>query len=603
MEIHILGPLEASEDGQLLDLGPPKQRALLALLVLHRNQVVSADRLIDELWAGRPPAAAGKSIQVYVSQLRKNLGADAIESRAGGYRLSVAADVDRFDRLAGKGRDLLQRGEPRRAAEVLREALSLWRGPPLADVAYESFAQGEIARLEELRLSTLEERIDADLADGRQAELVPELQGLVQDNPLRERLRAQLMLALYRTGRQAEALETYRNARQMLKDELGLEPSRELQELEQAILRQDEALGAAARPRLLPAARPAYAFGVAAVLALIAAAAVAVGLTRGGGRVSVAPESLAVVDPATNRIVGDVQLHSIPNSVAVGAGSVWATSTEDRTLFRVDPKQRTIVKTIALPGAPANVAFGAGAVWLPYLVREAGAADPFAGDGAVLRIDSRYGYTQKTIATGEGLGNDFNDAIAATNKDVWVVDPPGVVTRIDAASSAVAGKWHFPSAYAVATGNGAAWVLTGDGLAGITARRGSKPVMISLGTTVSGGSSLAAEAIAVGAGSVWTANFLRRESCEPLISSCPETGNVFRIDPGTNLVETTIGGGLRRPIGAAYGEGALWLIDDRSLFRIDPAKDRVVARIGLAEKPVAVAAGDGGVWVAFGTEK
>ncbi len=550
MEIHILGPLEASEDGQSLDLGPPKQRALLALLVLHRDEVVSADRLIDELWAGRPPAAAGKSIQVYVSQLRKNLGADAIESRAGGYRLSLAADVDRFDRLAEEGRDLLHRGEPRRAADVLREALSLWRGPPLADVAYESFAQGEIARLEEVRLSTLEERIEADLADGRQAELVPELQGLVHDNPLRERLRAQLMLALYRTSRQAEALEAYRNGRRILKDELGLEPSRELQQLEQAILRQDEALGSATRPRLrlLPGARRGYAFGVAALVAAVAAA-LAVGLTRSGGGVSVAPESLAVVDPATNRIVGDVQLHSLPNSVAVGGGSVWATSTEDRTLFRVDPRQRTIVKTIALPGAPTTVAFGAGAVWLPYLVREAGAVDPFAGDGAVLRVDSRYGYSQKTIKTGEELGNDFNDPIAASQKDVWVVDPPGAVTRIDAASSAVAGKWRFPRAYAVAVGNGAAWVLTGDGVARITATSGSKPAMISLGSTVSGGSSLTADAIALGAGSVWTANFLQRESCEPMLSRCPQAGNVFRIDPQTNIVEQTIGGPFRRRSG------------------------------------------------------
>jgi DNA-binding SARP family transcriptional activator len=601
MEILILGPLEASEDEQSLDLGPPKQRALLALLVLHRNEVVSADRLIDELWAGRPPAAAGKSIQVYVSQLRKTLGADAIESRAGGYKLSLAADVDRFDRLVEEGRDLLERGEPRRAADVLRSALSLWRGPPLADVAYESFAQGEIARLEEVRLSTLEETIDADLTVGREAELVPELQRLVRDNPLRERLRAQLMLALYRTGRQAEALEAYRNARQMLTDELGLEPSRELQQLEQAILRQDEALGAAVRPRFLPARRPAYVFGVAAFLAVVAAGAVAVGLTRGGRRVSVAPESLAIVDPGTNRIVGDVQLHSIPNSVAVGGGSVWVTSTQDRTLFRVDAKQRTIVKTVALPGAPANVAFGAGAVWLPYLVRASGAADPFAGDGAVLRVDPRYGYSQKTIATGEGFSNTFDDAIAATSKNVWVVDPPGVVTRIDAATSSVAGQWHFASATAVAAGDGAAWVLTGDGVERIPATHGSQPVTISLGTSVSGPSP-AAQAIAVGPGAVWTANALPDASCAD--GECPQApGNVFRIDPRANIVEATIAGRFRSPLGAAFGGGSLWVIDDRSLFRVDPTKNRVIARISLAEQPVGVAAGEGGVWVAVGSEK
>src|SRR5262245_55609455 len=235
MEIRILGPLEAGEDGRSLDLGPPKQRALLALLALHRNEVITADLLTDELWSGRPPAAAGKSIQVYVSQLRKTLGTDAIESRSGGYSLRLAADVDRFDQLVTEGRNLLQQGNPSTAAEVLREALSLWRGPPLADVAYESFAQSEIARLEELHLAAVEKRIEADLACDRESGLVPELQRLVRDYPVRERVRGQLMLALYRTGRQAEALETYRIGRETLRDELGLEPSRELQELEQAI--------------------------------------------------------------------------------------------------------------------------------------------------------------------------------------------------------------------------------------------------------------------------------------------------------------------------------------------------------------------------------
>jgi len=390
MEIRILGPLEASENGQPLELGPPKQRALAALLVLHRNEVISADRLIEELWAGRPPAAAARAFRstspscerLWVP-MRSNRGQAATSSSSP--RTWIASTA--WPRKGATCSSVASR-----AAEVLREALSLWRGPPL--VAYESFAQGEIARLEELRLATLEQRIDADLAGGREAELVPELQRLVRDNPLRERLRTGLMLALYRTGRQAEALEAYRDGRRMLNDELGLEPSRELQDLEQAILRQDEALGAAARSRLLPRASPAYAVGVVALLALLAAAAVAVGLTRGGGRVSIAPESLAVVDPDTNKLVGDVHLHSIPNSVAVGGGSVWVTSTEDRTLFRVDPRGRTIVKTVALPGAPANVAFGAGAVWLPYLVSGSGAQDPFAGDAAVLRTDSRYGYSR-----------------------------------------------------------------------------------------------------------------------------------------------------------------------------------------------------------------
>jgi DNA-binding SARP family transcriptional activator/streptogramin lyase len=602
MEIRILGPLQAGEDGQLLELGPPKQRALLALLALHRNEVVSADLLIDELWAGRPPAAAAKSIQVYVSQLRKSLGASAIESQAGGYMLSLEADIDRFERLASEGRELLGRGESRQAADVLRSALALWRGPPLADVAYESFAQSEIARLEELRLSTLEARIDADLAEGRQAELVAELQQLVRDNPLRERLLGQLMLALYRTGRQAEALEAYRNGRRMLKDELGLEPSRELQELEQAILRQDEALGPAARARIRPPARRSYLLGAGAVLAVVVAAALAVGLTRGGGQVAVAPSSLAVVNPATNKIVGDVKLNSVPTSVAAGDGSVWVTSSQDKTLFRIDPKASTIVKTIALPGAPANVAVGAGAVWLPYLVRPSDAQAYFAGDSALLRIDPRHGYLQQTIDTSQGFSVGYDDAVAANETGVWVVDPPGVVTWIDPATTTVAGRWFFLKAYAVTLGYGSAWVLTNDGIARISPAHGSSPQTISLGST-SGGTSPSARGIAAGAGAIWTANFLQPVGCFPLAQHCRLAGNVFRIDPGSNLVEAKIGGAFREPGGAGYGAGSLWVIDDRALFRVDPKTNRVVAKISLPRTPVGVAAGKDGVWVAVGTGK
>jgi DNA-binding SARP family transcriptional activator len=604
MEIHILGPLEASEDGRSLDLGPPKQRALLALLTLHRNEVVSTDRLIDELWAGQPPATAGKSVQVYVSQLRKMLGAGAIESGAGGYKLRLAADVDRFARLAEEGRDFLGQGETRRAANVLREALSLWRGPPLADVAYESFAQSEIARLEELRLAALEERLDADLGCGREAQLVPELKRLVSDHPLRERLRAQLMLALYRTGRQAEALDTFRDGRRALRDELGLEPGRELQKLEQAILQHDEALGSVSKPWPLRKARHTYAFAGAVVVAA-AAAAIAVGLTWGGSRLSVAPQSLAVVDPATNKLVGDIQLHSLPSSVALGGGSVWLASTEDRTVFRIDPKRKAIVKAIALPGAPARVAYGDGAVWLTYLVRASDAQDPFAGDGAVLRIDPRHGYLQRTIDTGAGFGNDYADAIAANERDVWVVDPPGTVTHIDAATSAVTGKWHFRHAYAVALGTGPAWVLTDAGVARIRRTSGSHPVTISVGASESA-LSVFAEAIAVGAGSVWTANYRHPlATCDPgqAIPCSERSGNVFRIDPGANIVSETIEGGIRRPLAAAYGDGSLWVVDDRALLRIDPATNRVSARIRLAQQPTAVAAGEGRVWVAIGAEK
>ena len=246
MEFRLLGPLEVSERGRLVALGGLKQRSLLAVLLLHANELVSTDRLHAELWGDAAPVTAAKSIQVYVSRLRKELGADRLTTRAPGYVLHVdpsELDLARFERL----REEARRAEPTAAARKLREALALWRGGALADLAYEPFAQIEIARLEELRLVALEQRIDADLATGRHAELIGDLEALIAEHPVRERLRGQLMLALYRSARQAEALHAYQVARRELSDELGLEPSGELKRLEQAILQQDPALEPSAR--------------------------------------------------------------------------------------------------------------------------------------------------------------------------------------------------------------------------------------------------------------------------------------------------------------------------------------------------------------------
>jgi DNA-binding SARP family transcriptional activator len=245
VEFRILGPLEVVDDGRALRLGSRKQRALLALFVLHAGKVVSRDRLIDDLWHGDPPAAADTTLRSHISRLRSVLGASRLLSRPPGYTLVLAPeelDAARCEHLLAEARSVLARGNAAEAAERLRSALGLWRGSVLADVAYEPFAQGEIARLEELRLAVLEERIEADLAFARHADLVGELEALVAEHPLRERLRGQLMLALYRSGRQAEALESYGEVRRVLTDELGLEPSEALKELQRAILGQDPAL-------------------------------------------------------------------------------------------------------------------------------------------------------------------------------------------------------------------------------------------------------------------------------------------------------------------------------------------------------------------------
>ena len=250
LEFRILGPLEVADAGEPVQLHGQKQRALLALLLLEPNRVVSTDRIIDSLWGEEPPKTAATSLQNFVSQLRKLLGPATLLTKPPGYELRLEQeqlDFEQFRRLVDEAR-----GEPPEArAEKLRRALSLWRGPPLGDVGFESFAQSEIARLEELRLVVVEDRVEAELEAGRHAELVGELETLAEDHPLRERLRAQLMLALYRAGRQAEALQIYHETRRVLVDELGIDPSPSLQQLHGSILRQDPGLergGPAAAP-------------------------------------------------------------------------------------------------------------------------------------------------------------------------------------------------------------------------------------------------------------------------------------------------------------------------------------------------------------------
>ncbi|HEX6679151.1 MAG TPA: AfsR/SARP family transcriptional regulator [Gaiellaceae bacterium] len=291
-EFRVLGPVEASVDGEPIALPAAKPRALLAALLLDRNRVVPVARLIDDLWGEVPPETATKALQGYVSQLRKAIGPERLRTRPPGYELRVEdgeLDLDRFERLAREGRELLAAGDSKAAAKQLGEALELWRGPPLAEFS-EPFARDAGARLEDERLAALEERIDADLAVGRHARLVPELERLVAQEPLRERPRAQLMLALYRSGRQADALELYRRTRETLSEELGIEPGLELQELERRMLQHDPELERA-RPAPRPAEdgapvpiarRPQVLVLAALVLAGVAAAIAAVALTAGG---------------------------------------------------------------------------------------------------------------------------------------------------------------------------------------------------------------------------------------------------------------------------------------------------------------------------------
>jgi DNA-binding SARP family transcriptional activator len=247
LEFRILGPLEVADETGSISLGGQKQRALLGLLLIHAGEVLSTDRIVDELWGEQPPRTAMTSLQNFVSQLRKVLPPDVLVTKPPGYLIRVEPDqldLGCFERLVAEAR----RQSAEQRSRMLHEGLALWRGPPLADLAFEAFAQGEIRRLEELRLEALEERIDADLELGGGGELVGELEGLVTQYPVREGLRGQLMLALYRAGRQAEALQAYLDARRALVDELGIEPSPALQQLYRSMLRQEAALERAPPP-------------------------------------------------------------------------------------------------------------------------------------------------------------------------------------------------------------------------------------------------------------------------------------------------------------------------------------------------------------------
>jgi DNA-binding SARP family transcriptional activator/ABC-type branched-subunit amino acid transport system substrate-binding protein/DNA-binding beta-propeller fold protein YncE len=597
MQFGILGPLEVSDEGRRVEIGGHKQRALLASLLLHANEVVSLDRLIDELWGETPPPTAAKTLQAQVSRLRRSLNGDEepaahmlgpLETRGHGYLLKVEpgqVDADRFQGMLEEARRTRAEGKPEEAAEELRRALALWRGPALADFAYESFAQTEIARLDELQLTALEERIEADLALGRHTELIGELEALVARHPLRERLRGQLMLALYRSDRQAEALHVYQEIRLALAEELGLEPSQGLQRLERQILEQDpELAGPAQKLRARPVRRRARLLVLAGALLLAAAVgAVVVLLLRdgGGAAVTIAGGNAGALDPRTGELLATIPLGTSPTSIAVGEGSVWALDADDRTVSQIDPRKRTLVRTFSTGSTPTDLAVGAGAIWIGNGVRQERTALPesvsrFAPESAVL---------DKTIPLSPASGaalvwvsqDSLRPHIAVTDAAVWVVNPDLSVSRIDPLTNRVVAGVAGVRALSIAAGEGEVWIVNDQGeVVEIDPRTNvaSQPIPVAAESLT---------ALAVGAGAVWVAD--------------PIGGSVWRIDPDPEPILRTI------PLevgvgGVAFGEGAVWATNEIAdeVYRIDPDTNeaRVVSRMAA---PRGVAVGEGAVWV------
>ncbi len=553
------------------------------MLLIHRGEVLSTDRLIDELWGEQAPSSAIKIVQGYISQLRKALGDDVILTRGHGYLLAVEServDACRFEALVAGGQSALAAGDAASADRRLGEALALWRGEPLADFAYERFAQGEIARLGQARLAALEGRIDARLALGEHARLVGELEALVREHPSRERLVGQLMVALYRSGRQADALESYRVARRRLVDELGLEPGRELQELERAILAQDPALDAPARDtarKLSATARRArrgglvIAAGAAVLLAVLIAAAVRLAGSGTRSTVRVAPNSLAAIDTDTNRVVGQVAVGTRPGAIAFGSGSLWVANLDDQTISRVDPKTLSSLRTITAGGPPTGIAAAARGVWV---VVSSATAPSVSARRIDPQFDRRIGQTV-TIGT---VVPGSPGAVAARGDALWVAPHSGELTRLAARTGRIVGHVDPNAAPGgIDVGAGAAWMT--DSFAGNVIRVDHATGLVTplaVGPGPSG--------IAVGLGGVWVA--------------VTGADKVVRIDPGTRAVTDTIAVG-RSPTGVSVGAGSVWVANsgDGTVTRIDPTTNKPNARIAVGGSPQAITIAGGRAWV------
>jgi len=596
VEFRILGPLEVRVDGAAVRVGGPKQRALLALLLCNANRVVSRDTLIDELLSDQPAGSAEPVLYVQISRLRKALADGGprprLLARPPGYLLRVEPgelDLHAFEQRVADGRHALEEGDPCRAAVLLREAESLWHGRPLADLEFEPFARFEVQRLEAFRLAAVEDRIEAELALGRNGALCPELEQLVAEHPLRERLRGQLMLALYRSGRQADALETYRAGRSLLAQELAVEPGPQLKQLQLAVLGQDKTLdlpqpagqnGQAAPPASPTGQAPPGGSGreppprrhrrrvrgAALALAIVGATLVAITIpplvSHAHAHVSRNGNLLALVSPA-GALQAAVPLPAAPTGVAVGSGAVWVTEAGAGLVVRVDPTRGAVAATIPAGTRPSRIIAAGGQVWV---------LDP--ADWTLSRIDPQTNSVAQTIALG-----GQPSAILASAGSLWVATRGGIVQRIDPATGrtqSVVRTGGDPSGLAAA--GGAVWVTTDQSgtVTRIDARTGAVAGTIRVG--------VAPAAISAGVAGLWVLD--------------PLDATVSRVDPRRGAVVATVPlGGA--PVALAQSGGSVWIADgqDGSLLRLDPRR-AAITRFRLAGPLRALTAAGGGLWAA-----
>jgi DNA-binding SARP family transcriptional activator len=614
MEFRILGPLEVVDGDTTIRPQAAKQRALLGVLLLHPNEVVSSERLIDELWGERPPTTAAKTLQTYVSQLRRLLGREVIATRPPGYLLRVqehAVDSVRFRRLTARARHHLADGEHEQAHALYVDALALWRGSALADVVFESFAHNEVECLEEERLAALTERIDCELALGRHDDLIAELKLLVEQYPLRERLRAQLMVALYRSARQADALAAYQDARRTFVDQLGLEPSRELQGLERAILTHDATLEPPPPPapergeRQQRRARRALAVATLGLLTVALAFVAFAAADKPAAPTLLAANSVGFVDAESGRLTRSFRVGDKPMALTVVNDAVWAANLRDQTVMRVHRK-RGRSRPIAVGGRPIAMTSRRGTLWV---WTENGLLVPIdprferVGDPIRLRTPSLGG----RVTAGDGSlwvtipgGIAFGPDPANPRRSVVTFRDPGFVIRVDPTNPArpivvrpnngADGPITFRDGEIWAAGSGSVFPITADtGLPGSRTRVG------------------AVRDLAAGAESLWV---LSRSGWSPAavmkavrrrLPLPTSPAHLRRVDLHSRSLDDPIDVG-EHPVAVAVAAGSIWVASEDgsegTIYRVDPAEEEVVDTIPLGARPTALAADRHGVWVA-----
>jgi DNA-binding SARP family transcriptional activator/streptogramin lyase len=570
LEYRVLGPLEVLRDGRPVALGKGAERALLALLVLHPSRPLSTDELVEALWGERPPPTAREMVRNYVGSARRRLGGDAIETTQHGYLLTAAGesvDLRRFERLARDGRTAFAAGDVEAAAETLEGALALWRGRPLPELDDVPAAAADVRQFEELHAAALEDWFDTQLELDRAPQVVTSLEAFVDEHPYRERPLRQLILALYRSGRQKDALDRFAAARRRLVDETGLEPGPELRDLQVRILRQDPSLdlpvGQMRASPAPPVGRKRRSLAAAALLAVAgAAAAAAVSLWPRAGPVAVPDRGVLELDQRTGKPVAATRLALEPGPIAVAAGRVWLGDSSAKSLVELQPRRRRV----ALPRVPFALAATSDGVWV---------ANGF--DGTLIRVDES-GQAQAPIRPEPGSVGRL--ALSASRGVLWIGSQDGTLTELSQAGGTIGVIHGVGLPETVAAGDGTVWIgrATEDAVVRVDARSRRLRATIPIGGRP--------DIVATGDGSVW--------------AMTADTSMLWRIDPRTDAVTASVPLPAK-PTALAVTQDGVWVGSGSGLLaQIDPATN-TVRRTRLLGRPIdALSAGDGRLWAAVG---